>query len=155
MSPIAAPRRSWIPWIFVAGMLTVVAVNAVLITAALSSFPGLVVPRPYDRGIAYNDELRRSRGQAALGWSVVPRHDHDRLTVRITTEAGAPIDGLTVRATLSRPLEAGPPITAELLPSAEGYAAALTLPKPGQWELRLEASGAAGAYTATWRLHAT
>ena len=52
-------RGRWIPWTYAAGMLVVIAVNAVLITAALRSFPGLVVQRPYDRGIAYNEELRQ------------------------------------------------------------------------------------------------
>jgi nitrogen fixation protein FixH len=46
MSTIVPPRRSWIPWVFASGMGIVVAVNAVLITAAFSSFPGLVVQRP-------------------------------------------------------------------------------------------------------------
>jgi nitrogen fixation protein FixH len=155
MSTIVPPRRSWIPWIFASGMLIVVAVNAVLITAAFSSFPGLVVQRPYDRGIAYNDELRRSRAQAALGWIVVPSHENQRLTVRITTADGAAVEGLAVRASLSRPLERGAAITADLLPTSEGYAAELALPKSGQWELRLEATGAADAYSATWRLNAS
>ena len=36
------PRRSaWIPWVFVGGMLLVVAVNGVLIVAAVGTFTGV------------------------------------------------------------------------------------------------------------------
>jgi nitrogen fixation protein FixH len=155
MSTFATPRRSWIPWVFASGMAVVIAVNAVLITAAFSSFPGLVVQRPYDRGIAYNDELRRSRDQAALGWSVVPRLDRGGLSVRIAAADGRTVDGLAVRARLTRPLDNSPAIEAELLATTTGYAAALSLPKAGQWELRLEATGVTGTYAATWRLDAS
>ena len=37
------PKRSrWIPWIFVGGMLLVVAVNAVLVFASVSTFTGVL-----------------------------------------------------------------------------------------------------------------
>ena len=153
MTTIVARRRSsWIPWIFVFSMAVVIVVNGVLITMALSTFPGLVVQRPYDRGLAYNDELRRNQAQAALGWQVSPRYLDGDLTVRIVDAAGAALTGLVVRATLSRPLEAGVALDVDLKPSGEGYRAALALPKRGQWEARIEATGPAGAYRASYRL---
>lgn len=152
MTTVAARRSSWIPWIFVVGMAVVVVVNGVLITLALRSFPGLVVQRPYDRGLAYNDELRRSQLQAALGWQVSPRYLDDNLTVRIVDAAGATVTGLTVHATLSRPLEEGVSVDVDLMPSGGTYRAALTLPKRGQWEARIDATGPAGEYRASYRL---
>lgn len=152
MSTAIARRSAWIPWVFVSGMLVVILVNAVLITAAFRSFPGLVVQRPYDRGIAYNDELRRSRAQAALAWQVTPRLEGDRLTVRITDATGAPVTGLTVRVTLTRPLEAGLAVAADLRPTDGGYSAVLSLPKHGQWDARIETAGPAGAHRSLYRL---
>lgn len=153
VAAIAESRRSrWIPWVFAGGMLVVVAVNAVLITTALNSFPGLVVQRPYDRGIAYNDELRQNRTQAVLGWTVSPRYEAGRLTVAIADASGAAVPGLAVRATMSRPLGGEAQVEAGLAPATEGYAAAIALPRHGQWDLRIAASGAAGDYRATYRI---
>lgn len=152
MTTLVARRSSWIPWIFVIGMAVVVVVNGVLITMALSTFPGLVVQRPYDRGIAYNDELRRNQVQAALGWQVTPRYLDGNFTVRIADAAGVPITGLVVQATLSRPLEADVSIDTTLTSSGQGYHAALVLPKRGQWEARIVATGPAGDYRAAYRL---
>jgi nitrogen fixation protein FixH len=152
MSTVIARRSGWIPWVFASGMLVVIAVNAVLITAAFRTFPGLVVQRPYDRGIAYNEELRRSRAQTALAWQVTPRYTGDRLTVRITDAGGAPVDGLAVRVTLSRPLEADLAIAADLAWVDDAYGVMLSLPKQGQWDARIEAIGAAGAHRSLFRL---
>ncbi|MBL8688126.1 MAG: FixH family protein [Rhodospirillaceae bacterium] len=145
-------RGRWIPWTFAGGMLVVIAVNAVLITAALRSFPGLVVQRPYDRGIAYNEELRQDRAQAAIGWSMVPTFADGRLTVRVSGADGAPVAGLVVRATLSRPLEILPPVEATLAPSGDVYGAPIELPRRGQWEVRIRATGGEGSYRGIYRI---
>jgi nitrogen fixation protein FixH len=147
-----AHRSRWIPWVFAGGMMVVVAVNAVLITTALGTFPGLVVQRPYDRGIAYNDELRQSRAQATLGWKVSPRYESGRLAVGIADASGLLVPGLDVRATLSRPVGGEAQVDAALTREAEAYAASIALPRRGQWDLRIVASGAAGDFRATYRI---
>lgn len=145
-------RGRWIPWTFAGGMLVVIAVNAVLITAAFRSFPGLVVQRPYDRGIAYNEELRQDRAQAAIGWSMVPTFVDGRLTVRVSGADGAPVAGLVVGATLSRPLEILPPVEATLAPSGDAYVALIELPRRGQWDVRIQANGGEGTYRGIYRI---
>ena len=42
----------WYPWIFVFGMLVVIAVNIVLITSAIDTFPGLDTEDAYQKGLA-------------------------------------------------------------------------------------------------------
>lgn len=149
----AVPSRGrWIPWVFAGGMLIVIAVNTVLITAAFRSFPGLVVQRPYDRGIAYNDQLRQSRAQAELGWTIRPSYEPGQLVVRVLDARGAPVAGLGVRATLSRPLESGQPIAASLAPVAETYAAVLQLPRRGQWDIALDVSRSGETYRSVYRI---
>ena len=70
MSTVMEPRRSaWIPWVFVGGLLLVVAVNAVLIVTAVGSFTGLTTGHSYDRGRAYNHVLAEAARQDALGWT--------------------------------------------------------------------------------------
>lgn len=148
----AVSRGRWIPWTYAGGMLVVIAVNAVLITAAFRSFPGLVVQRPYDRGIAYNDQLRQSRAQTELGWTVLPRYEPGRLTVRVLDARGVPVDALVVRATLSRPLEAGSVITASLSPSADGYTSGIEPLRHGQWDIALDVSKAGENYRSLYRI---
>ncbi len=147
-----ATRGRWIPWTYAGGMLVVIAVNAVLITAAFRSFPGLVVQRPYDRGIAYNDQLRQSRAQTELGWTVLPRYESGRLTVRVLDARGVPVHALEVRATLSRPLEAGSAIAASLPPSADGYVADFAPLRRGQWDIALDVSKAGESYRSLYRI---
>lgn len=140
------------PWTYAGGMLVVIVVNAILITAAFQSFPGLVVQRPYDRGIAFNDQLRQSRAQAELGWTVLPRYESGRLTVRVVDARGVPVDALDVRATLSRPLEASSAIAASLSPSADGYAADVAPLRHGQWDIALNVSKAGENYRSLYRI---
>lgn len=64
----ARPRGWWYPWLFVAGMLIVVAVNAVLLTLAIGTFPGLTTEDAYRKGLAYNRTLAAADAQAARGW---------------------------------------------------------------------------------------
>ncbi len=148
----AVARGRWIPWTYAGGMLVVVAVNAVLITAAFRSFPGLVVQRPYDRGIAYNEELRQGRAQAALGWGLTPAYEKGRFTVHVSASNGSPVAGLDVRAKLSRPLETLAPIDVTLIPEGDGYVAAVDLPRSGQWDIKLLATGAEGTYRGLYRM---
>jgi nitrogen fixation protein FixH len=147
-----ANRGRWIPWTYAGGMLVVIAVNAVLITAAFRSFPGLVVQRPYDRGIAYNDQLRQSRAQTELGWTIVPRYDARRLSVRILDASGNPVPALEVRADLSRPLEAGSTVAVALASSAEGYVSDVVPLRPGQWDIALDVTKAGDTYRSLYRI---
>lgn len=125
--------------------------NAVLVTLALDTFAGLAVERPYQRGLAYNEELAAAAAQRARGWRAAlrfqPAADGEALlAVRIRDAAGAPLVGLEVEATLRRPTSQGQDVAARLLPRPDGsYGASLRLPLRGQWDLRLVASDGRGA----------
>ncbi|WP_159999604.1 FixH family protein [Roseomonas sp. 18066] len=145
MTALATPRRSgWIPWVFVGGMLLVIAVNGVLIVLALTTFTGVTEGQAYDRGLAYNDVLAENARQAALGWQGEIRRAGDgSLAVAITDRDGRPVPG-TLRGLLLRPLEG---TTQPLVFTADGegrFRAALPVPQPGQWEARLVMTGPAG-----------
>src|SRR5262249_55665126 len=58
------------PWLIVAGMALVVAVNGVLIYFAVSSFTGLATDDPYDKGLAFNQAAAAATAEAARGWQV-------------------------------------------------------------------------------------
>ncbi|GAB3128747.1 FixH family protein [Novispirillum itersonii] len=145
----------WYPWIFVAGFAVVLSVNAIMIFFATTTFNGLETADPYEKGVAYNKEIAAADAQAALGWSgdfvvtgVRPGDgDGRKAAVRFQVKAadGAPVDGLTVIAELRRPTQAGMDQKVELLPSAPGeYAAVLSVPLPGLWDVRVVSTRAAG-----------
>ena len=99
------PRRGrWIPRVFVGGMLAVVAVNAVLVVASVSTFIGVTVGHSYDRGCAYNTVLAEAARQDALGWRAEVAAESGALRVTVTDREGLPVAG-QMDGALLRPVE--------------------------------------------------
>ena len=142
---LSPPRRSaWIPWLFVGGLLLVVAVNAGLIYFAVSTFTGVTVGRAYDKGRAYNHVLEEAARQEALGWQPVVRLAGDGLHVAVTDREGRPVAGRLV-GVLRRPVEG---TEVEVSPEADGpgrWQASVTL-RAGQWEARLRVTAPDGRH---------
>lgn len=156
------PRGWWYPWIFVGGMLVVIAVNAVLITAAIGTFPGFETRDHYRKGLAYNANLAAAREQDQRGWQMElafqPEHDdtgghRGRLDVRFADAAGSPLAGLDVQARLIRPTQAGHDQELALVTQGDGrYSGAVNVTLPGQWEVRVLARDGDRHFQATRRL---
>jgi nitrogen fixation protein FixH len=139
-------RSAWIPWAFVAFMGVVVAVNGVMVYLALSTFTGTTVDRAYERGRLYNAVLAEAERQAAFGWRFEVRwtpagEPHaGRLVVAAADRHGAPLEGLVIEGTVTRPLGRPEPIPLALSQTGSGrYGASFTLGGAGQWEVRLAA----------------
>ena len=134
------PRGRWIPWLFVGGFVVVCAVNGVMIWAALSTWTGLAANQPYDRGLAYNQNLAAAARQAKLGWRPVA-------DVRIGQEGGEidlvlmdagdqPVTDAQVVVEFERPTFAGSDFAVDLSATAPGhYRARFDRPLPGVWDL--------------------
>ncbi len=160
------PDGWWYPWTFVVGMLVVVAVNAVMITYAIGTFPGLEIDDAYRKGIHYNQTLAAAREQEARGWhadvhfqaasATTPEAGAARggdFSVSLTDLAGAPVPDLSVSAVFMRPTHTGEDVTVSLDRLGSGrYGAFVTLPHPGQWDAWVRASGPAGQFQATQRI---
>lgn len=155
-------RGWWYPWIFVAGMGVVVAVNAVLIWVAIGTFSGLETRDHYRKGLAYNQNLAAAREQDRLGWQMDlafqrepdPDGGHrGRLDVRFADAGGAPLPRLEVEAQLVRPTHAGHDQTLALSGLGDGrYQGTIAVPLPGQWEVRILARDRDRHFQATRRL---
>jgi nitrogen fixation protein FixH len=136
-------RGRWIPWVFVGGMALVVAVNLVLVYAALTTFTGVTTGHAYDRGRAYNAVLAEAARQDALGWAARVAFDGGLLDVSVTDREGAPVRG-SLEGVLLRPLE-GREVPLDFVAAGPGrFRAAPALPARGQWEARLAFTGARG-----------
>lgn len=142
-NPDASRRDRWIPWCFLGGFAVVLAANGTLLYFATRQPVGLVVEKPYERGIAYNKLLAAARDQAKLGWradATVTDYSaaagRGRLLVTLTDPAG-PLTEAIVQITLSRPLE-GDSLPVLSLPVENGTVqAAVTGLRPGQWTARI------------------
>jgi nitrogen fixation protein FixH len=139
------PRRSrWIPWAFVGAFAVIIAVNLVLVFAAVSTFPGLTTARSYDRGRTYNQVLAEAARQDALGWTARVALEGEALAIGVTDREGLPVGG-RLEGVLVRPLE-GTQLLLDFAAAGAGrYVAHAALPAAGQWEARLTLHGADGA----------
>lgn len=141
-----APRWSkLIPWMFVGGFAIVIAVNGALIYFANSSFSGLETDHAYEIGLHYNQSLEAAAAQEKLGWrgeiSLSEPSDGQRaLSVLFADKLERPIDGLKVEAHLLRPSNAGMDVNLVLDGKGNGrYVSDVTLPAPGNWDVRIVA----------------
>lgn len=123
--------------------------NGALVVTALESWSGLIGPKPYEHGLAYNRTLEAARAQQALGWQVRPDFAPTGprtgvISVAARDSSGTPLDGADVRAVVVRPTQAGHDFEVTFSPHGDGrYDAAVEFPLPGQWDVAIlvEAGG--------------
>ncbi|MFZ1415072.1 MAG: FixH family protein [Defluviicoccus sp.] len=167
--PAGRPPGWWYPWIFVGGMLIVIAVNAVLVIFAVGTFSGLETTDHYRKGLAYQDALDATARQAERGWSVQidfqPRpaggdgsgasdgQSRGELALVFADRDGAPLERLEVEAQLVRPTQSGFDQTVVLDGEGGGrYRTSILFPMPGQWDLRILARKDDSRFQSTHRL---
>lgn len=136
-------RDTWIPKVFVGGMLVVVLVNAGLVYAALSTFTGVTVERSYERGRGFNQVLAARDRQEALGWQAELRWQPGeapgtgRLHLSLRDGEGAALNNVAVEGALVGPLDAVR-LRLQLVQVGAGrYEAKVVAPRPGSWEVQL------------------
>jgi nitrogen fixation protein FixH len=142
------PRRSrWIPWAIAGAMLTVVAVNAVLITAAVSTFTGTTQRQTYATGRTFNHVLEEAARQRAMGWTANLRREGGQILLDARGRDGAPLPtGTAPSAVLHRPVE-GTERSLVFTPHGPGrWSAPAQVPAPGQWEARLTLTAPSGEH---------
>jgi nitrogen fixation protein FixH len=137
----------WIPWAIIGSLLVVVAVNGGLVYFALASWPGLTNDHAYSSGLKYNNVLDEAAKEARLGWKLEIDFVSDgagthsgKLAVAARDKDGHPLEGLSFRVELIRPIEQMAPVPVTLRAGSNGhYVSAVTLPRPGQWDVYLVA----------------
>lgn len=151
----------WYPWIFVGGLVIVIAVNAVMMTLAIGTFPGLETEDAYRKGIEYNQTIAAARAQDARGWHLdlhftqspeAGVHGGD-VSIAFVDRDGQALRELEVKVDFVRPLGEG---IDDPLPFDERgggvYGARFIAPLPGQWDARILARRGNETFQATRRI---
>ena len=150
-------RRSawqWFPWALVASLGVVVAVNIVMVSFALHTFPGQAGSDGFDLSNHYDQVLAKVQQEAALGWDVrLLPGDAGHPVLVLTDRAGAPLGDARVQGIAERPL--GPPETTPLVFRDAGpgrYVADAPLTMPGQWDVEISATAQGHTIATTKRI---
>ncbi|MGV6801899.1 MAG: FixH family protein [bacterium] len=86
----------------------ITAVNAIMITYALKTFPGENQKKSYLQGLHYNQTLQAREKQSELGWRVILLDgdhlpaDNTSIKVSVLDKLGQPVSGLHFTATIGR-----------------------------------------------------
>jgi len=107
------------------------------------SFEGIVVDKPYEAGLAWDQERRN---QESLGWSVglqetTFKTGKNDLVVIVRDKNGAPLSDALVSVAVSRPSTRSFDRTYRTVVQPDGrYLAAIDLPLYGNWGVLVEVS---------------
>ena len=126
-----------------------IAVNAIFVSAALKTYPGVSEKKSYFQGLKYNDTLAERAAQAELGWRVsvttVDRTGAQGRVVIAFSDAEKPISRLAVTGFVKRPVHDGDDQALVFEESAAGvYEAQIAAFAPGLWDLTVRAENDKG-----------
>ena len=149
------PRSAWdwFPWAVWTALIVVIAVNAGMIWAAMSTFPGAAGPDGFDLSNEYNKVLRAEAQERALGWHVALRLEGgNRLGLDLTGPGGMVLPGAVPTAVAERPV--GPKQERAIVFRAVGpghFVAAQPL-RRGRWDVLLTVRAAGHVFTTARRI---
>lgn len=94
---------------FVAFFGVVIGVNAVMLSLALDTMPGLTTDSSYKASQRFNRDLAAARQRDARAWKVEARVDRDvsgtgAVTIAVREPEGVPVERITVKASVEHPV---------------------------------------------------
>lgn len=111
----------------------IIAVNITLAVIANTTWSGLIVNNGYVASQEYNGVLARAREQQALGWQSELVHADGSLDFTITRRDGGAIEGLDVRAKITRPTHENEDVDVAFARAPNGRYLARPSLGAGQW----------------------
>ncbi|MEM1139528.1 MAG: FixH family protein [Pseudomonadota bacterium] len=135
---------------FVVFFGAILASNVALVYLAISTFRGIEDPKPYLRGLEYNQALAERERQRALGWhstiDLQSGGEGYRLSVAMATLEGKAIPGLSFEAELRRPATKLEDRPVDLFATGKTglFVADLGPLAPGAWDFVATANDSAG-----------
>lgn len=146
----------WPIGIFVVLGLTVAA-NIWVMRVANDDPSFAIEPDYYQRAVRFDSTMATERQSAALGWTassslVTVNANGATVTVTLRDAQQQPIVGATVRVAALANARANTILSANLTESAPGqYSAPLAAQRPGQWEVRVDATRGTDHFVASTR----
>lgn len=145
------PKKSIIPYYFVAFFMVVFAVNGVLVYVASSSWTGLETKNHYLKGLSYNENLQGAKAMAELGWKsdlkLTEAGDGVLLSLSMQDKNDQSLDEAIVKMTAIRPTHHGYDQEILMIETQPGeYQGHVKLPLQGQWAFRMIVTRGENAY---------
>jgi nitrogen fixation protein FixH len=131
--------RILIALVVLLGLASVIAV----IYIGVTTFEGIVVENPYEKGLAWD---RAWKEKSALGWAVDLsnkqfREGENELMLSVYDRDGMPLRGAKISVIVSRPSTTRYDRRYEAVASPDGvYRAVVSFPLRGQWDVGVEVS---------------
>ncbi len=133
------PKDKWILIYFLMFFGVVFAVNGVFIYLALDTHTGVIVDKPYEKGLAFNQTLDKAKSQPVM--NDIVSYQEGRLIWEIKDKNNRPIDDALVSAHIVRPVQDGYDFDVTFKRVGMGtYEAYIDLPLQGQWHAQLDAT---------------
>ncbi len=125
-------------WVF-GFFATFIAVDVYMVTVAVTTQTGMVTDRPYERGLAYNEEIDAVARQQELGWRSDLRLDGTDVVFTLHDVAGHAIDGAVGTVTFFRKSHDGADFILDLKSNGNGHYRAdfSTYAISGRWQVRV------------------
>lgn len=122
----------------------VIAANVVMMTFALITHSGTVVPNSYVASQDFNKRIADDRAQRARGWRVAFDHTAGVVNLAFEDAQQRPLGGLTVEGIVGRPVTEAFDKKVSMKEGQPGlYAMPIDL-APGEWRLELTATDPTG-----------
>jgi len=119
--------------------------NAIFIWLAVGTFTGVVSETAYRDGLAHNQRLEAAAEQRARGWHGALTLSDGQAVLILKDRDGAPVSGMILTAAYQRPTQKDLDRSLPMTEVAAGrYQAPADLPAPGNWDLVVSGSDAAG-----------
>lgn len=128
--------------IFIGFFVSIAAVNAVMIYAAIATFGGVDKQNAYKVGLVFGRELAEAGEQDARAWQVAghihARTNEMRIVVTVKDSSGRPLPGLELDARLGHPVNARLDRSVSFIETGVGTYQAITTPVHGTWDIDLQ-----------------
>lgn len=125
---------------FILFFVVVASVDAYFIIKALETHSGVVTENAYEKGLAFNDTLKKAKEQDGLNISDTITLEDSRLIWAAKDENGNPLAAKNVTAKIIRPLQKKYDFDVILTEKEPGtYESKINLPLSGKWTVKLEA----------------
>jgi nitrogen fixation protein FixH len=123
----------------------VAAVNAVMMTAAVTTFSGVETKNAYQAGVAFAREEAAADAQVSRHWRVnssLRRETSGQTKVELSAQdrTSQPLTGLEVIVSLNHPNDRRLDHRVTMQANAAGRFSGVVTPSPGQWDLVIELS---------------